>query len=457
MLEGAWAQPYPSLGILYIASFLREVEDWQIGVFDATFADGEAAFKKTLKKLRPRVVGIQSLLTTRRSAHCMIDIAKQIGTIVVVGGPDPSVCYDKYLHWGADFVVLGEGELTMYELMKYSMGTSEVRACEEIPGIVYWDGEEIRCTEPREPIPDLDIIPFPAYDLIDVEHYLDTWRIHNGYASMHIVTSRGCPFQCQWCSHAVFGRSFRQRPVQNVVDELRLLEEHYAPEHLTIADDTFALNRKWLCSWCDEVERRRFGFHFRCFSRADIVDPEILEHLKRAGCSHIHLGVESGSQRVLDWMHKGSTVQDIRRASRQIKRAGIGLGYFIMFAYPGETRNDIRKTEQLIFEENPESLGLSIAHPVPGTPFYESVKDSLVPTDEDADEQMGSGRQLRFRATYPGAYYRRLIRCIERRRAVNQLNLSPIIRLAKALRTAIDLVILRAIEWFWPILSHKQK
>jgi radical SAM superfamily enzyme YgiQ (UPF0313 family) len=155
-------------------------------------------------------------------------------------------------------------------------------------------------------------------------------------------------------------------------------------------------------------------------------------------------------------MHKGTIVQDIRRASRQIREAGIDLGYFIMFAYPGENRDDIRKTEQLIFEINPESLGLSIAYPVPGTPFYERVKDHLVHRQEEkTDVQMGSGRKLVFQAMYPGVYYRRLIQYIERRRSLNQPNQSSVAWFFRAIRICPDLMILRGIEWFWSTFFDK--
>jgi len=364
--------------------------------------------------------------------------------------------YEQYLRWGADFVVIGEGEATMYELMAYLSESSNSKPLTEIPGLAYWDGSEIKHTKPRKAISDLDEIPWPAYDLVDVERYLDVWRTCNGYSSMHIATSRGCPFNCQWCSHAVFGRSFHQRSVENVISEMLFLKEHYDPEHLTIADDTFALNKEWLYRWCGEIQRQGIDIHFRCFSRADVVNPEVLHRLKAAGCCHIHLGVESGSQRVLDWMHKGTTIQDICRASRQIKEAGIGLGYFIMFAYPGETRVDIRKTEKLIRECKPDSLGLSIAHPVPGTPFYDLVSGRLIDEAETNDD-MEYGNRLRFRATYPEAYYQRLIRYVDRQHVLNH-SVQPITnRVIKVLENIVDFIILRGIEWFFPTFNRQSQ
>lgn len=450
-IPGASGQPYAPLGILYLAAYLKQFGEFQVEMFDTTFADGVPAFESTLQRLKPRVVGIQGLITTRRIAKQMIQIAKKNNAVVVVGGPDPSSSWGDYIGWGADYVVIGEGELALHKLLSNLTARSSSATLEDIAGLAYIRNGQIHRTAPCEKIANLDCIPFPAYHLIDVERYLCEWRNYNGYASMHLLTSRGCPFSCEWCSHAVFERTFRQRSIENVIAEMRFLKEHYNPDHLTIGDDTFGLNKKWLFRWCNAVKEEDFNFVFRCFSRVDVVDEEMLRRLKMAGCSHIHLGVESGSQRILDCMNKGTKIEDIYRASRLIKDCGIGLGYFIMFAYPGETYEDIHKTERLIFEIKPDTLGLSIAFPVPGTHFFERVKDNILPLDNHDEEQLGSGHQLRFNASYPVLYYRRLISYIERRSNSYSKQKSFIQRIVATIKIIADYVFLRTFERLWPL------
>jgi radical SAM superfamily enzyme YgiQ (UPF0313 family) len=451
-MAGARGQPYAPLGILYLAAYLRQF-GLQVGIFDATFANGLSDFINALQQNKPRVVGIQGLITTRNISKLMIQAAKNLGAVVIMGGPDPSSSWEDYLQWGADYVVIGEGELPLHKLMLYltkQSGKSDDINFGDIPGLAYTKNGQIHLTSGYRKNANLDSLPLPAYDLINVEKYLDAWRSYNGYASMHLLTSRGCPFGCEWCSHAVFGRTFRQRSVENVIKEMHFLYDTYRPDHLTIGDDTFGLNARWLSDWCDAFKDAGFKFRFRCFSRADVVNEQMLLKLKEVGCSHIHLGVESGSQRILDSMNKGTRVEDIYRVSDLIKKAGIGLGYFIMLAYPGETYKDIHKTEKLILEIKPDTLGLSIAYPVPGTLFYERVRGDILPlVNNNGEEQMGSGYQLKFRATYPALYYRHLLGYIQRRYRLYTKTGSRLERLSANLLAVLDFIFLRMFERLW--------
>mgnify|MGYP001044967246 CR=1 FL=1 len=252
--------------------------------------------------------------------------------------------------------------------------------------------------------------------MIDIPQYLDAWKAYNGYSSMHIATSRGCPYQCVWCSHTVFGSTYRQRSVENVVGEMKYLSEIYHPDHITIADDTLGINKKWIRDWREKLQSENIKIPFRCFSRANLINEEMLGELKLAGCRHIYLGVETGSQKILDSMTKGITVDQIQQATKLIKSYNIDIGFFIMFAFPGESYSDIKQTLDIIFELKPNSLGMSIAYPIPGTPFYEKVQDKLLPSKHNTEETMGSSRELKFRATYPLRYYLALIRYIDLRR-----------------------------------------
>lgn len=443
---------YPPLGPLYVAAALREAS-WDVIFFDSTFAQNESEFETVVSRQKPSIVGIQSAITTRPTAKNMIEIAKKANAIIIAGGPDPTVSYSDYLRWGADLVVMGEGEITMQELVLH-LSNEDTLAIKDTRGIAYHNGSEIVVNPPQTMISNLDQIPWPALDLIDVEPYFEIWKRHHGYTEMHIITSRGCPFTCTWCSRAVFGKSFRQRSVYNVVQEMKHLRNAYGIERLWIADDTFGLNRQWLELWCDEVIHHNLQIPFKCMTRLDLINQEMIQKLKNAGCYQINLGVESGSQRILDAMKKRTQVNQIRSASRIIQNAGIGLGYFVMFGYPGETFSDIRQTERLLSEINPNSIGYSIAYPVPGTEFYEDIKDQLVTTNSDGLwERTMEGLQLMFRAEYPLIYYRSLIHYLENKHRYLQMqgtSRSKLICLA-------NIIVASGLRWtieFWTLIRR---
>lgn len=407
---------YPPLGPLYVAAYLRRAGPWEISFFDTTFAEDEMEFAERVYAEKPHLVGIQAAITTRHHAKHMISIAKNAGATVVVGGPDPTVSCSDYLQWGADFVVLGEGEVTMAELVSH-LAKAHQENIKDIKGIAYLNNNEIVLTQPRPMIKDVGQLPWPAYDLINVTPYLERCSNYYGYTEMHIVTSRGCPFTCTWCSRAVFGQTFRQRSPIDVINEMIYLQETYHVDRLWFADDTFALNKKWLESWHNELLKLNIHIPFRCMTRIDRVNPTMIGQLKDAGCYQIQLGVESGSQRVLQSMQKRTTIEQIYQASQTIRAAGIELGMFIMFGYVGEKLEDIKKTQKLLFEIKPDTVGISVAYPIPGTKFYELVKQKLRPDINERWEKTGFSYQLLFRSEFPAFYYRNLIKYILKRRS----------------------------------------
>ena len=246
-------RPHPPLGLLYLSSHLKS-RGIDVGLFDGTFSSLEA-FAGVLQRERPPVVGIAANLMTKRSALAMIALAKKLGARVVVGGPDPPYHAQAYLAAGADVVVVGEGEQTLEELLPALLthrgsgnGVSASSVdWSSIQGIVFkaGDGEIVR-TPPRDLLPDLDGQPFPDREAIDLEHYLSTWQTHHGVRSVSLITARGCPYTCSWCSHSVYGRSHRRRSPDNVADEIELIKERYRPDQLWYADDVFTIHAKWL-------------------------------------------------------------------------------------------------------------------------------------------------------------------------------------------------------------------
>jgi radical SAM superfamily enzyme YgiQ (UPF0313 family) len=409
-------RPYPPLGPLYVAAYLRR-EGFRVAAFDCTFAQDEQEFARALREHDPPVVGIHATILTRPWAGRMIAIAKAQGRTVMVGGPDPASYVEEYLRdHGADYVVVGEGEETARELLAALLGETETRPS-TIPGLAFRDGERIVYTPPREKLKDLDRLPRPALDLVDVPRYLRAWKERHGYTSLHLITNRGCPFTCAWCSRAVYGRSYRQRSPENVAEEMRYLKETYQPDRLWIADDVVGIDRRWITRWRDALVARDAVIPFEGICRVDLINETVLRDLKEAGCRRIYYGAESGSQKVLDAMRKGFTVEEIYRACRLTRSAGIEIGLFTMFGYPGETAEDVRRTIRLVKEICPEFAGFSVAFPLKGTEFYELVKDELpahlhwTATHEKA---------AAWKTLYPSEYYQATIRYLTKLLAVHR-------------------------------------
>lgn len=245
-------RPYPALGPLYIAAYLRQ-HGYTVSFFDSVFQTDEDALLETVRRQDPRFVGISALVIGRSTAGEQIRRMKEQGRTVIVGGPDPSIVPGTYLkEYGADYVVIGEGEHTALELMDTLSGRS-ARPIEEVHGIAYLRDGDLKYTRAREKIKDLDSLPWPARDLMDFAPYLAAWRTRHGYSSVHLLTSRGCPFRCNWCSKGVYGKTFRARDPQDVAKEMRWLIDTYQPERLWVADDLIGVHKKWVSQWHDAV------------------------------------------------------------------------------------------------------------------------------------------------------------------------------------------------------------
>jgi len=379
-------QPYPPLGTMYAASYLRQ-RGYEVALFDAMLAASEEEWGAALDSYSPRFVVIYEdnfnylskmcLSRMRQAAFKMIDMAKARGCTVIVAGSDPSDQAAMYLGIGADYVLIGEGEYTLAELIDYltGRGMGEPRA---IQGLAFRQGEKVTQTPRRPDIRDLDALPFPAWDLVDVDRYRRIWRERHGYFSMNMVTTRGCPFHCNWCAKPIWGQRYNARSPHNVAAEMKWLKDTFAPDHLWFADDILGLKPGWLTLFADEVERSDAKIPFKCLNRTDLLlKPGEIEALQRAGCRIAWIGAESGSQRILDAMEKGTWVEQIRDATVRLQQAGIQVGFFLQFGYPGETMEDIEKTLQLVRDCQPDDIGMSVSYPLPGTKFHAAVREQL--------------------------------------------------------------------------------
>ena len=243
---------------------------------------------------------------------------------------------DEFLDAGADAVVIGEGEITLESLIP-ALHTSGPHRLHDVEGVVFRD-EHNRTVRnaPRTQIRDLDAQPFPDREAIDLQRYVDTWRTHHGMGSVSLITARGCPYTCKWCSHAVFGNTHRRRSPQNVVAEMEQIVERYRPDQVWYADDVFTIHRTWTLQYASLLKERGIHMPFECISRADRMDETIIQALANMGCYRLWIGSESGSQRILDAMQRRTAVQDVQAKVRLLKKAGIEVGMFIMLGYEGE-------------------------------------------------------------------------------------------------------------------------
>jgi anaerobic magnesium-protoporphyrin IX monomethyl ester cyclase len=387
-------RPHPPLGLLYLSAHLKSLGA-QVGVFDGTFRS-HREFVDTLERERPPVVGIGVNMMTKRHALRMIAASRRAGARVVVGGPDPPYHAESYLDAGADIVVIGEGERTLQEVLRGDDPAG-------IAGIAFRDaaGAVVR-TPARELIADLDAQPFPDRDAIDIPRYLHAWRERHGVGTVSLITARGCPYTCTWCSRSVFGETHRRRSVTNVADEVEAIVDRYHPERLWYADDVFAIHRGWTLSYAAELDRRHLRLPFECISRAERIDDDVADALVSLGCFRVWIGSESGSQRILDAMKRKVTIDQVRESAERLKRRGIEVGMFIMLGFDGEDITDLRATVDHLKRTAPDVFLTTVSYPIKGTPYYRQVADRLTSPVEWA---AGTDRDLIVRGRPVRRYY----------------------------------------------------
>lgn len=412
-------KPYPPLGILYICSHLRE-KGISVEVFDSTFSSRAELFD-VLRSGPPSVLGVYANLMTRPNVVDILQVAKEAGWKTVVGGPEPGAYVNEYLAAGADVVVIGEGELTLEELVPALQNSP--RNLDHIEGIAFLgpDGSAVR-TKPRQQIKDIDAQPWPARDSIDMGRYVDVWRKHHGMGSVSLITARGCPYHCRWCSHEVFGKTHRRRKPTSVADELEWLIDRYRPEMGWMADDVFTIHHGWLFEYADELKRRGLRLPFECISRADRLNQKVVDTLAEMGCFRVWIGSESGSQRILDAMERGVTVEQVQSAVSLCRSAGIQSGMFLMWGYEGEELADIEATVDHVKKTDPDIFFTTVAYPIKGTPYFSDVADRV---DSVKAWREGSDRDFRVRNRHSRQFYRFADKLLRTEVELNRLGTKP--------------------------------
>jgi radical SAM superfamily enzyme YgiQ (UPF0313 family) len=369
-------RPYPPLGILYIAAYLRE-RGFDVEVYDSTFGSREELFD-IIDHGPPAMLGIYGNLLTRANVLAIIERGHAAGWTVVVGGPEPTNYANEYLAAGAHHIIAGEGERALEQLLLGNAPT------------------------PVAQIEDLDSLPLPARDMIDLDEYLHVWKSHHGQSSVSLITARGCPYSCRWCSHSTFGQTHRRRSVTNVADEVEWIATRYNPDLLWYADDVFTIHTGWSLSYAAELKRRGIRIPFECITRADRLNNAVADALAEMGCFRVWVGSESGSQRVLDAMQRGVRVEQVHRAVDMLKSRGIAAGMFLMWGYEGEQLDDIEATVEHVQRCQPDVFLTTVSYPLKGTPYFEEVSDRLVSI---GDWRTTTDRDLRIQGRHSRRYY----------------------------------------------------
>jgi anaerobic magnesium-protoporphyrin IX monomethyl ester cyclase len=380
-------QPYPPLQTLLAAAWLRE-RGVSVAVCDVTLvASAEDAFEAALARHRPRVVGVVednfnflTKMCLTRNRELAFRMARA-GVRSFVNGADATDRAAEYLNAGFHCVIAGEPEGSLLDAIEFK--------------------ERVL----RAPRVAMDSLPDPAWDLIDLDEYRRAWNESHGYFSLNLVSSRGCPYRCNWCAKPVFGSNYSFRPPERMAREMLRLKRDFAADHIWFADDIFALSPQWTRAFADSVAGMDASVPFKMQSRCDLMTRDTVDALRRAGCAEVWMGAESGSQKVLDAMEKGTRVAQIYEARENLRRHGIRACYFLQFGYPGETWQDIEKTVRMVRETEPDDVGISVSYPLPGTRFYARVAEEL---GEKVNWRDSDDVSMMFRGAYSTEFYREL-------------------------------------------------
>jgi len=406
--QNAKMQPYPPLQTILAAAVLRE-NGIPVSLFDSALRnDPLEEFRTDVALQKPRMVVVceddfnflskMCLARNRELAFSMARIARHAGIFAVAHGSDASDHAVEYLNAGFGAVLIGEVEAALLEV---ASGTDFA----EIPGLAYVRDNCVRFN-PRAPVrQDLDSLPMPAWDLVDIETYRAAWKAAHGYFSLNMASSRGCPFRCNWCAKPIYGDRYHARSPQAVATEMRFLKETFAPDHIWFADDIFALSPRWATDFALAVEKRRAQMPFKMQSRCDLMTRNTVAALRRAGCEEVWMGAESGSQRILDAMNKGIRVSDVSAARENLRQHGIRACYFLQFGYPGECWAEIEETIAMVRQTRPDDIGVSVSYPLPGTRFHEIVAAQI---GHKSNWKDSADLAMMFRGAYSTKFYRAL-------------------------------------------------
>ncbi|MBE2217338.1 MAG: B12-binding domain-containing radical SAM protein [Ignavibacteria bacterium] len=426
---------YAPLGTLYAAAYVQQ-KGYTAAVFDTMLADSEEDLRASLEQHNPKYMVIYDdtfnyltkmcLTRMREAAFRMSEIAKEFGCTVIVSGSDSVDHLEKYFLHKVDYAICGEGEQTLGELLDYLQKIPGANELKDICGLAYMEGGKVSRTAPRKVLKELDTLPYPAWELIDLAKYRELWLKHHGYFSMNLVTTRGCPFHCNWCAKPVYGQVYNSHSPAYIAGQIKLLREKYSVDHIWFCDDIFGLKPGWVAQFDEEVNTEKVRTPFKCLSRADLLLKEDnISHLAGAGCESVWMGAESGSQKILDAMDKGTRVEEIYEATRLLKRHGIKTCFFLQFGYTGEAMQEIEATIKMVNDLMPDDIGISVSYPLPGTKFYDRVSSQM---KKKHNWELSDDFEMMFDGTYSTEFYRVLHTRVHKEYRTRQLLHEPLKR-----------------------------
>lgn len=415
-----WANktPYPPLGTIYAAALMRQ-EGYSVDLFDTNLRSNSRAIEQELQSKKPSYLVVYDdgfnyltkmcLTTMREAAFDMLALGKKYGCTTVVCSSDSTDHYDKYLDAGADYIIQGEGEISLKELIAHlEEGTSTAL----ISGLVRREENETVVHPKRNVLRDLDELPMPAWDLIDMDSYRQVWAEGGKPFTLNMATTRGCPYKCNWCAKPIYGNRYNSHSPAYITRHISYLKQQYGVTNFWMCDDIFGLKPNWVQEFNKELQAADLKISYYIQSRVDLLlKADTIDALAESGLREVWVGAESGSQKILDAMDKGTQVSQIYEATRLLKQKGIKVAFFIQFGYLGETKEDIAKTVAMIKELLPDNLGVSVSYPLPGTKFYEKVKDDL---QLKANWTDSDDLAMMFQGTFNSKYYKKLHRYVHK-------------------------------------------
>ena len=416
--------PFPPLGTIYAASYLRE-SGYTVSLFDANLLEDPKTIQPYLEEHQPKTFVLYDdgfnyltkmcLTKMREAAFEMIKIAKNLDCNVIVCSSDSTDHYEKYLAAGADYIIQGEGEISLKELIDAISNNEDPS---QIKGLVFNNHGEIVKNPKHAVLRDLDVLPMPAWDLIDIQAYKEIWESGGKEFTLNMATTRGCPYKCNWCAKPIYGNRYNSHSPEYITKHIKYLSETYNVNRFWMCDDIFGLKPNWVQKFNTSLKKEKLSIAYYIQSRVDLLLKEdTIDALAESGLEEVWVGAESGSQAILDAMDKDTKVEQIYEATRLLKAKNIKVAFFIQFGYINETKEDINKTIAMIKELVPDNIGISISYPLPGTKFYDMVKDDLMlkANWKDSDDLA-----MLFKGSFSTEFYRKLQRYVHKEYRISQ-------------------------------------
>ncbi|WP_435354584.1 B12-binding domain-containing radical SAM protein [Emticicia sp. SJ17W-69] len=412
-------EPYPPYNTILAAAIMQE-KGFEVDLFDSNLKKSASEIEQKIIDFQPQYLVLyddsfnylsKMCLTNMREACLeMIRLAKKHDCLVLINSSDATDNYEKYLDAGADFVMLGEAEITLTELIEKleqkKLGQDIV--LDQVEGIVLKKENKLQKTKKRNSLTDLEHLPQPLWNLVKIADYQQIWQQKHGFFSLNIATTRGCPFKCNWCAKPIYGNRYNSRSPQKVANEIAFLMQNFNATHFWICDDIFGLKPNWVKEFKDFLAEKNVKPKLKIQSRADLLlKDDTIDDLVACGLDEVWIGAESGSQKILDAMDKGITVQEIERSSQLLKRKGVKVAFFLQYGYLDETKEDINLTLKMLEKLRPYTIGISVSYPLPGTIFHEKVKNQLKNKKnwKDSDDL-----DTMYQASFSSDFYKQLQR-----------------------------------------------